>query len=283
MWEQSSFAGIPINWAWYGVALAGCAALYAYGAALMNSPSELDKRQGIRYMTNAVFGLVYGIVVAILLYFSSWLIWGSSGAPDSSAIAYAADRYHNATARLMDYVMDIGLVSRDLALAPILSALAPTWTAASWLANYCAQMLIYLFSAFELICRFMLAWGSLLLSAGIALVAVERLRSIGGFLVSSTCVLTVYAMWGATTPYVDHILNGLEFQYGGQWSILELIPKIASAAFWRDQLWGPVLRDGQFMAWTITFYTLTFILATALAAGVSWGLGGLARSLSARV
>ena len=270
---------VAIDWTWYSIALAGCALAFLYGLGLQNSPSDEDRRRGVHYAASAAYGLVYGIAVAAA-------IWTTSRAlgidPDLSAAVERYDALVNAT---VEYAMQIAQVSRDLQLTVLLAPLTNVWVAASWLSQYCVHALLFFFAAMGLVAKLMSsAWGALLLSVGIAMVAVERLRPIGGPFVSSVCVLTCYSAWVPFTPYAEYVLGGRQFYYPGTFpNPGELLRRLFEEALGQPSLFGAVLEDGAVFAEALAFYGMTLSIALVLAAGLSRALGGLATSLSARV
>ncbi|RLF04520.1 MAG: hypothetical protein DRK00_06515 [Thermoprotei archaeon] len=267
LWES-------VHWAWYAVAMAFFAGEFIYGMLLASTGDAGEKARGYRLMGRAVEALVYGIAVAAV----AAVLWamaaprGGEGIP--SLLEYAAQRYDNATAHVRDYVLALGWFGAQLYLTPLTSWLGNVWMAESWLANYSAQALLAVLAAYSALSRILASYGLELVSLGIALVGAGRLRGAGGALVASTLVLSAYLGYAATSlldPVFTAKLDAVS------------VPVVGPTAEIVTGRAAEVLEHGRTFTQVLVNLSFTLSLALILAAGFSVAVGGLARSLSARV
>ena len=257
-----------IDWSWYALALVAFTLAYVYAGLLYStSVTDVDKKRALHIKRRALESLVYGFIVAGALFYVSFFILED---PD---LATAAEKYDELAVHIQDYVVNIGIIAAQLQMTIVLSPLVSVWIAMSWLANITAQSLLFLFASFNVLAKIVGNWGPVLLSLGVAMVGVERLRKLGGVLCSSIPMLSVYLGWAYKVSYVQSILDA-NLTLGT--SVLIVGPIL-------EMLWGTILNHARLFVEALVFYTFTFSLALVAAAGFSYAIGGLATYISARI
>jgi len=255
-----------IDWSWYALAMLAFAitAIYAQ-IEFQTSLTEIEKKRALSLKRGALESLVYGFIVAGALFYVSWLI----GDPD---LSYAAQKYDELAEHMQYYVISLGTIAAQLQITIVLSPLVSVWLAMSWLTNTAAQSLLFLFASFNALAKIVKDWGPILLSIGVAMVGIERLRRLGGVLCSSIPMLAIYLGWSYKVSYVESILNA-NLTLG---NVLLVGPIL-------EMLWGTVLSHARLFVEAVVFYSFTFSLALIAAAGFSYAIGGLATYISARI
>ena len=255
-----------IDWSWYTLTMVGFALVYLYAGALYStSITDIEKKQALNLQRRALESLIYGFLVAGALFYISWLI----GDPDLSS---AAQKYDELAGHMQYYVISLGTIAAQLQITIVLSPLVSVWLAMSWLTNLAAQSLLFIFASFNALAKIVKDWGPILLSIGVAMVGIERLRRLGGVLCSSIPMLAVYLGWSYKVSYVESILNA-NLTLG---NVLLIGPIL-------EMLWGTVLSHARLFVEAVVFYSFTFSLALIAAAGFSYAIGGLATYISARI
>jgi len=257
-----------IDWSWYALAMLAFVATYIYAGTLYTTaPTDVEKKQALSIKRRALESLIYGFLVAVTLFYVSFFILED---PD---LAVAAEKYDELAVHMQDYIVNIGLIAAQLQLTIVLSPLVAVWIAMSWLANTVAQSLLFLFASFNVLAKIVEGWGPLLLSLGVAMVGVERLRKLGGVLCTSIPMLAVYLGWAYKVSYVQSILD----------ANLSLGTSVLIAGPIRAMLLGTILNHARLFVEALVFYTFTLSLALIAAAGFSYAVGGLATYISARI
>ncbi len=255
----------------FSIAAAAIVAEFAYGAWLLNLPAPQLKARGYEVIYGALESCVAGAILAAIL------VWAPTAlralgigfvSPGAALESYAAARD-----RYVKYAVDLALVARDLTLTGVLAPLATTWYASSGLANLFTGYLAALSSALLVASRTCLVLGPSLMSLGIVLAGVSRLRRLGATLAISIACLEVVA--GALAPYFAANAASLRFKYAG-------VPLSGIAQYFAGAV-NDVLEDvklmGEFSAWV----SLAIGLAAAVSAGLSLALGGLPETLVSRL
>jgi hypothetical protein len=262
-----------IHWEWYGVAAAALALEYAYALLLTRSPAPDARARGYSLIFEALEGFLHGVLLlAAIAALEGAVLAGARIVPPQQA----ASAWDNAMGRLTDYLLGYALFERDLAITVILSPLAGTVAASSMLARYAAQFLLYYCAAMLFLTQVLMSYGSLMVSVGVALTSVRRVRSLGPYLVFS--VLGIAALSGGLAPYVERSLQQLKYSYH---SGLDLFKEVGGT------VWGTtinnILDDGRLLAQTATVVAVASGVVVAVSAAASRAAGGLAETLAARI
>jgi hypothetical protein len=263
-----------VNWQWYGIAFATIVIEVAYALYLMNLPSPEKRSQGYSLLFESIESLGYGI-----------LLLGAIAGIEAAALVNinilppgTAEVYWSLTVnRIINYTLSIALLERDLTLTVIFSPLAGTVSSAAMLGRFMAQFLLYFSVAMLFLTKFVKNYGSLLVSIGIAMTSVKRLRSIGPYLVFS--VLAIAAISGGTVHYVLDSVYQLKFNYTS--GIIDVFSEAFKQAFTNRLI--DLVNDGKLLSEVATVVAVASAIVIALAAAASRAAGGFADTFVSRV
>ena len=262
-----------IRWEWYGVAAAALALEYAYALLLTRSPAPDVRARGYNLVFDSLVGFLHGLLLlAAISALEGVVLAGVRILPPAAA----EEKWSWAAEGLVQYLLGIAMLERDLTITAILSPLAGTVAASSMLARYAGQFLLYYAAAMLFATRILYEYGSLMVSAGIAMTGIRRVRSLGPYLVFS--VLGLAALSGGLAPYVSQSLQQLKYSYH---SGLDFFKEVGGV------LWGTtiknILDDGKLLAQTATVTAVATGVVVAVSAAASRAAGGLAETLAARI
>jgi hypothetical protein len=262
-----------INWHWYGVAAAALALEYAYALLLTRSPAPDARARGYSLMFDSLEGFLHGVLLlAAVAALEGVVLAGVRILPPAAAEV----RWGWAAERLASYLLSIAMLERDLTITVILSPLAGTVAASSVLARYASQFLLYFCAAMLFLTQVLMSYGSLMVSVGIALTGIRRVRSLGPYLVFS--VLGLAALSGGLAPYVSQSLEQLRYSYQGG---LDLLGEVGGV------IWGTTLRnlldDGRLLAQVATLTAVASGVVAAASAAASRAAGGIAETIASRI
>lgn len=263
-----------IHWEWYGVAAAALALEYAYALLLTRSPAPDVRARGYNLVFDSLVGFLHGLLLlAAISALEGVVLAGVRILPPAAAEV----QWSWAAERLARYLLSIAVLERDLTVTVILSPLAGTVAASSMLARYAGQFLLYYAAAMLFVTRILYEYGSLMVSAGIAMTGVRRVRSLGPYLVFS--VLGLAALSGGLAPYVVQSLADLRFNYTS--GVIDVLSEAFKQLF-LNRL-GDLIEDGKLLAQTATVAAVAGGVAAAASAAASRAAGGLAETLAARI
>jgi hypothetical protein len=267
-------AWFTVDWHWYAV-FAGIVILeIIYAAVLMHDPSPERRARGYAQLFDALEAVLYGVLLlAAIAFVSSTVIVGVN-----IVDPYAAERYWaNVTERLVNYLLSLALLDRDLTMTVILAPLTGTLNSASLLTRIMAQYLLFFSVAMLFATRVAINYGSLMVSAGLGLTSTRRLRSIGPYLVFSLVAIAVAS--GGLAPYVHSAVQRLQFNYTS--GIIDVFAE-AFKQFFMGRL-NDVVNDGKLLAEVAVVVSLVTALVAAVAAASSRAAGGLVDTLLSRL
>lgn len=262
---------ISISLTSYSAALAVLAAELAYGAWLINNPSHQLKARGYEVIYSAIESCVFGTLLALFLTLAPSIL--PLFGVEAMTLEEATTIYSLARERYVAYVVDLANVARDLTLVGFLAPLAVTWHAASGLANIFSSYLIALSTAFAVASSFCSLFGPPLLSLGIVLSGVSKVRRLGVTLTISLVSLEVFA--GAVAPYFRDNALSLKFKYQG-------IPLSGIAQYFAGAV-GEVVEDSKRMGELASWVSVWVGVAAIASAGASVAAGGFLDSLISRL
>ena len=257
---------------YYPLALVFCGAIAVYGAFLINTGIADNERKGALLIYQALEGIIIGLILAGSLYVVDDFILSAFNV--KLDLNTAEKFYGDATWRMINYVVDLSETAAELGATVLLGPLATVWIAASGLANISGQYLVALMGTFQTLSALLISYGKILVSVGVTLTAVPKLRRLGPPLVIGVIVLSSYLC--GVQPIVDNTLSSLEYSHGS-------VPVISAVVEYLMDGVGKVLRDSVRLiglSVTLSFFGAIIVM---LIAALSEAIGGFARSIALRL
>ena len=241
---------------------------FLYGLHLYSIVDEVSKNTGLRYMVNAIAGLIYVSIGLSALALVDEIKFSVHEDPEGF--------YSGCVDNIFGYIVGIAAVAARLQSTMVLSPLVGVWISLTWLTGFVGQTLAIILYTMYVLYRIVNLIYGLMVSLGVALLASERTRVISGSLIASPICLKIYLSWLPLAEPVKTVKD-IEFPIKG---IFQEVGDIVSA-LWNGQ--SGLLIDGLKFTEALVFISFSWSLTVLIILGLSKVFGGIPHVISSRI